>query len=257
MPPQVEVLTLTMSEDVDLGTLRTPGLTHLRLVHPRRLDLSPLGGFTSLRSLRVTAERITGLPGPRRVPALEHLHLIGGCDPAELRVLARGWRLRVVKLTRVPELHGLQSLAFLAGPVELRLERLHLVDVDEIGWWAGTLERLALRDCGTLDLGPVAALENLVVLDLTGTMVFDLRSLATLRRLSRLTLSSARDVRSLEPVARLPNLREIRFTQGSPVNLAAFAGRRGLRVMVEGMLTKVVGADLLGEGSEVVQWDGK
>ncbi|MFC6088755.1 NACHT domain-containing protein [Saccharothrix lopnurensis] len=256
VPPQVEVLTLAMGDDVDLGTLRTPGLTHLRLVHPRHLDVSPLGGFASLRSLRVTAERITGLSGLRRAPTLNHLHLIGGCDLAELGALARGWRLRVVKLTRVPGLDLLRQLAFLAGPVELRLTRLDLVNLDVIGWWAGTLERLALRGCGTLDLAPVAALEKLVDLDLAGTTVLDLRPLADLRRLTSLTLDSTRDVRSLAPIAHLA-LREIRFTEGSPVNLAAFAGRRGLRIRVEGRLTKVVGAELLGEGSAVVPWDGK
>ncbi|MEU4445884.1 hypothetical protein AB0K14_22770 [Actinosynnema sp. NPDC050801] len=75
--------------------------------------------------------------------------------------------------------------------------------------------------------------------------------MAGLSRLERLTVSSTRDVRAPAPIAGLPGLEEIAFTEGTPVNLAAFAGRRGLLVEVQGMLTKVVGAELLGGGSVV------
>ncbi|WP_143532138.1 hypothetical protein [Saccharothrix sp. ALI-22-I] len=125
-------------------------------------------------------------------------------------------------------------------------------NIDSVGRWADSLEYLSVWNCGTVDIGPVAALGRLVELVLGHTTVFDLRPLAGLPLLERLTISSARDARTLAPIAGLPSLREISFTEGSPVNLAAFAGRRGLRVAVEGRLTKVIGAELLGEGSVVV-----
>ncbi|MEV1119854.1 NACHT domain-containing protein [Actinosynnema sp. NPDC049800] len=251
VPPQVHVLELLAQGEVDLATLDTPSLTHLRIVRPGRLDLAPLGLLPALRSVRATAAETTGLDGLRRRADLSRLNLIGGCDATELASLKRGWGLRVLKLASVRGLRDLHPLAFLAGPGELRIEDAPLVDVDAVERWAGTLLHLVLRKCGTLDIGPIAALRNLVKLDLAHTTVFDLRPLAGLSRLERLVVGSARDARALAPIAGLPNLKEISFTEGSPVNLAAFAGRRGLVVKVQGLLTKVVGAELLGEGSAV------
>jgi hypothetical protein len=159
--------------------------------------------------------------------------------------------LRVLKLYGIRGLHDLHALTFLTGPGELRVEDARLLNIDAVERWAGTLLHLVLRKCGTLDIGPIAALRNLVKLDLAHTTVFDLRPLAGLSLLERLVVSSTRDPRALAPIAGLPNLKEIAFTEGSPVNLAAFAGRRGLLVKVQGLMTKVVGAELLGEGSAV------
>ncbi|GAB2965855.1 NACHT domain-containing protein [Saccharothrix stipae] len=250
VPPQVRILGLTLRDEPDLGTLHTPELAHLRVVHAGRLDVSPLGDLPALRAAHVTAEEITGLAGLRRAPALNHLNLIGGCDAAELARLGR-WELATLKFTSVRRLGDLDLLAFLAAPRELRVEDVRLLNITAVQRWAATLETLSLRRCGTVDIGPIASLVNLRNLDLSHTTVFDLRPLAGLSRLERLTVSSTRDLRALAPIAGLPDLKEIAFTEGTPVNLAAFAGRRGLLVKVQGLLTKVVGAELLGEGSVV------
>ncbi|NUT45939.1 MAG: NACHT domain-containing protein [Saccharothrix sp.] len=231
VPPQVEYLSL----EVGTGTV----------------DVSLLGRLAGLRELYVFG-RTTGLGGLRRSPSLETLGLGDGCDVQELASLSPGWALRGLSLVGVERLADLRPLSFLTTP-----QRLALLDCPELSNlgglrnWADSLESLTLYDCGTLDIGPVAELDRLASLDLTNTTVFDLRPLAGLSRLEEVRLSSARDKRSLEPIADLPNLREITFTMGSPVNLAAFAGRRDLRVTVEGLVTKVVGAELLGEGSVV------
>lgn len=250
VPPQVRVLTLTLRDEPDLGTLSTPDLRHLRVVHPGRLDVAPLGGMPALHAVRVTAGEITGLAGLRRAPRLRHVNLIGGWDAAELARLGP-WRLDVLKLTGARRLNSLEVLAFLVEPRDLRLEDVRPANVHAVERWAASLETLALRRCGTVDIGPLAALGGLRVLDLSHTTVFDLRPLSGLAGLERVTLSSTRDARSLAPLAGAANLKEVTFTEGTPVNLAAFAGRRGLVVKVEGLLTKVVGAELLGEGSTV------
>ena len=251
VPPRVRVLTLILRDEPDLGTLNTPELAHLRVVHPGRLDVSPLGALPALRALRVTSGELAGLAALRRAPRLKHLTVIGGCDVTDLTRLAPGWELEVLKLTSIHRLNDLRLLAFLSRPRTLRIEDARLLNIDAVEWWAATLDTLSLRRCGTVDLGPVAALEHLRHLDLARTTVFDLRPLAGLSRLERLVVSSTRDARALAPIAGLPNLEEISFTEGSPVNLAPFAGRRGLRVKVQGLLTRVVGAELLGEGSAV------
>ncbi|WP_158841957.1 NACHT domain-containing protein [Saccharothrix deserti] len=252
VPRQVESLTLRLAEPADLGTLETPGLVSLVVAHTGSLDVSPLGRFAELREVRFIGDEVTGLGGLRRSPNLEQLYLLGGCDVQDLAGLSRGWALRNVALSKVRRLDDLHPLSFLAGPWRLGISDCpHLSNIDAVRRWADSLKYLSVWNCGTVDIGPVAVLDRLVELVLGHTTVSDLRPLAGLARLERLTLSSARDTRSLEPIADLPNLKEIRFTEGSPVNLAAFAGRPRLRVEVEGRLTKVIGADLLGEGSVV------
>ncbi|XVV08123.1 NACHT domain-containing protein [Actinosynnema sp. CA-248983] len=251
VPSRVRILSLGLRDETDLKTLDTPELAHLKILYSGGLDVTPLERLPALRAVRITATKMTGLDGLRRAPNLRHVNLIGGCDATEFAGLGRGWALDVLKLTSTHRLNDLHQLACLAGTRELRVESARLLSIDAVRRWAGTLEYLALRRCGTVDLGPIAALENLRQLDLAHTTVFDLRPLARLSRLQRLMVTSARDPRSLAPIAGLPNLEMITFTEGSPVNLAAFAGRRGLRVKVQGLLTKVIGADQLGEGSVV------
>ncbi|WP_367128985.1 NACHT domain-containing NTPase [Saccharothrix sp. HUAS TT1] len=250
VPPQVEQLDLTLERASDLDTLDTPRLLSLTVV-AGRVDVSPLARFTELRRVSVLGE-VTGLPGLRRSPSLAELHLFSGCDVRDFEVLSPGWGLRALAVSRVRRLTDLRSLSFLANPRELHLwECQELSDLSAVEDWAGSVKRLTLSDCGALDIGPVAALEQVVELNFERTDVHDLQPLSGLSRLVSLTLKPVRGEWFLEPIADLPNLRQLRLVEGGTVDLGALAGRRDLEVTVVGELPRVIGADLLGEGSVV------
>ncbi|MFC5052864.1 NACHT domain-containing protein [Saccharothrix xinjiangensis] len=252
IPSQVTALTVVLPGRADLDTLRTPGLRDLVLTAAGDLDVTRLGKFADLRSARVRAYRTTGLAALRKLPELRSLALRGGVLLDDLAGVRAGWPLRSLELSALPGVADLDPFGCLSGPEELSVSDCRaLFDIGVVERWAGALERLRLRDCGNLDLRPVAALDHLRELDLAGTTVIDLRPLARLPRLEALVLSGTRDARFLEPIAELPGLREIRFTGEAPVNLSALAGASDLRVRVRGALRNVIGAESLGGGVRV------
>lgn len=252
IPAQVTSLELLVSGRVELSTLDTPNLRDLTLTGGQFVDVAPLEVMDELTSFTSTTRHLRNLPALRR---LRELTLLGGCSAGDLASFGLGWRLEVLRMASVVELDDLSPFGFLSRPHELALDRcaqLRRLDGIRPGW-ASSLRTLAIRHCPALELAPLKRLTVLSELDLYGTPVTDLSPLTELAGLERLTVSSSRTVRDLTPLARMRNLRELRISQGGPVNLAGLAGVRGLTVKIEGA-TQVNGDSTLGEGSTVVRW---
>lgn len=181
----------------DLAAVEAPPSRMAILGKTRNIDR--LSGFQALEALWV------GDVNERRfseiLPRIDPLYLaLDGVRVADLSPLGRLRRLQALEIrwnTKVSD------IAFLENLPGLRL--------------------LTLSHCPQVhDLGPIGALKNLEILDLSGGMwsTFRPRTLEPLGRLAKLWGLSLKAIRvgdqSLEPVARLASLRELELSNQFP-----------------------------------------
>ena len=176
-----------------LGSLTTLGLdaagAKRDYADRPRLNLSPLGGLTSLKSLTLHQNKVTDLTPLADLASLEYLGLQGN-NISDLSPLAG-----LTSLTHL-DLYanlGLSDLSALAGLKSLRWMQLgncgtQLRDVSPLAGLE-SLESAWLPGNGIVDLSPFAGLASLRRLGLDGNNIADVSSLARLTSLTSLGLS--------------------------------------------------------------------
>jgi hypothetical protein len=138
-----------------------PGLDQLTSLNTLQIKNTPLEGvqdvssLTSLKSLRFSGTRITGLKGLNKIEQLEELEV----DHIDIEALD--------KLSALPKLKW------------LTLKDCHVSDLSRIGKIT-SLETLFLDGSDVTDLAPLSGLQKLGLLSIAGTKVSDLSPLRTL-----------------------------------------------------------------------------
>ena len=251
------------------------GLTLGALPKGTVLDLSPLALFPSLEELRVNdglsllelpvlkrlkvlqagrsalppdlGARVPRIQRASLVPLARNLEALRGLKVRELEVeTGRGLDLAAISV-----LPALRKLVMSSAPVS---------QLPELAALRGLVE-LELRYTNCSDLGPIAALRNLRVLDLSCCeRIVDLSPLSRLKHLERLHLFGCPRVNDLSPLKGLSKLHELDLTGTAVIDLAPLGSLHSLRTLNLGgtrvqdlaPLTSLVGlTDLLVYGTRV------
>ena len=183
-------------------------------------QLAALAGLTKLKSLKLSANRISDLTPLARFTNLEVLD-ISVNRISDLSPLAGLVNLLYLDLHR----NEIVDLRPLAGLVQL--ERLDLEDneIADLSPLVGLvqLERFKLKDNQIVDLSPLAGLVHLPSLDLGDNQIADLSPLAGLIHLPSLDLGGNQIV-DLSPLAGLVNLRDLDLRRNEISDLSPLAG---------------------------------
>ncbi|SEO99271.1 NACHT domain-containing protein [Amycolatopsis saalfeldensis] len=232
--PRLRGLTVLDPALTDLTPLASANLEFLAILHggPRAepLDLTQLEPARTLTRLDLLTPA-TGYAALGALPRLTGLQLARFGDAAMLPELGRLTRLELVGLRDVDGLRDLAPLDFLDHPQWFGLHRCRdLSDITRLPRWAGTLQRVWLRDSPELDPAPLSALADLELLDLSGSAVESLEPLRGMKALQTLRLTDHHPLPDLAPLRDLPALRHLWLYDSTDVDLAPLAGREDLAV---------------------------
>lgn len=221
------------------------------LEHCDPVSLSPLSDVPNLRVFRIDRS-VADVRALLCLERLEELHLtrIGTSDLlAELSPLCD---ITDFGCGGMPDLRDLRALSFLNRPVAVQLANCPaLTDVSDLGRWSETLADIAILQCPIADLTPLATLHKLTRLTLFASGEPDLSPIASLGMLKEITLGG--DLRpDLHPLSKLPALADVHLWTHPGVDLEPLSGREGITIHV-GPSTTVRGAERLGAGSRVVR----
>ncbi|GIH28463.1 hypothetical protein Aph01nite_67730 [Acrocarpospora phusangensis] len=238
----------------DLSPLAShPGLEVLRLNETGTCDLTPLASMPRLKVLDLNAGAAKDIKVLHQLREVQALTLRGLRRSPSGNMLPRS-PLTVLRLAQCSGFTDLQQLANCDQLKDLEglelLERVGLRSLAGIEKWSRTLTTLTLGDAVVRDLFRIAALRNLVFLDL-GRFPANLDLLAPTLPVKILRVATQPDVNSLEGVARLPGLTQLIITGSGLLDLSPFTGVTGLTIHVSPQ-HEVRGDHALGEGSSVM-----
>lgn len=233
--PQLTYLSVIRDSKLcELGPLTChPGLETILLHDSGEIDIRPLATIPRLRKLRFRADRASEVESLHSCPALDHLELVNVASDVPLTHYLPLRALRSLQLegNDLEDLSPLVSLPQLSELETLSLSFCEgLTSVKRIEEVAGKLRSLALGGRGpAIDLSPLSGLRYLETFELDWN--------------PRPDLAVIRD---------LPTLRDLYLDDNQPADLTPLRGVGGLTVHV-GARQKVLGAELLGEGSTVIR----
>lgn len=225
--------------EVDLGPMTDlANLEQVTLDNAGALDLTPLRSCH-----RLTHLALAGLP-PLWEPA--GMAALTGCLPSAKLTLFSLQGTKLGSLDRLLRLRQLDEVELLLFP------DCQLTDINAIVEWSETLAVLSLRGTEVTSSSALTPLHGLRRLDLSRTRIRDLSACGQgMPWLEVLALRNVDRLPDLSPLRDLPRLARLLVEGGGPVDLRPLAGKTGLTVITRRQ--RVYGAELLGEGSEVVR----
>jgi Leucine-rich repeat (LRR) protein len=186
------------------------------IVHEIR-DLTPLQGLKGLTELTLRGQPLQSFDAVGKITSLKRLKLIG-VRLTDARALGTLTALEELDL----ENNMLRNVSGLGTLASLRSLRLNGNPLDDVSALAGLkqLEQLSIDDLTTwgddspppLDLAPLSGLATLTELSLWGARVADAGPLASLARLESLTLSQNPNLRNIDALASLTELKRLELT---------------------------------------------
>lgn len=263
-------------EDLDFLTGHAETLTYLGLSAGRSMvDPMLLPPLPALRALTLGHPRLGALDFLDGLPRLEQLWL-GRCDmiidysplrrQSRLTTLWLDGCVHLTSLTMLPPLERVRTLGIGDSPLDDGLDRISRaatrllrLAASRCDWVTDLrplaplpLEGLYIAQCENVtDFEPLSSLTGLNYLNLSGTLIEDLRSLRALSELRQLWLSDCTRLGDLSQLASLPNLRHLDLGGAAPgLDLAPLAANRKLTVTVEAG-QDVRGAEALGRRLKV------
>jgi hypothetical protein len=224
---------LTDPELQDLGPLTGhPALKNVLLQEVGAVDLGPLATLHELQYLHLRADRVTNVESFRDCAKLDNVHIRALPD--------------ITQLSQFLPLHPIKQLGLINGKI---VDLTSLFDVPQLA----ELQDLQLPGCD--QLRSIQGIENLAATLRSFSLsrsraVTDLEPLGGLPRLESLSLAWGAAT-NLHIVRRLPSLRRLHLYD-TDTDLTALRGTISLTIYVR-RNQKVLGAELLGEGSRVVR----
>ncbi|GAA4950902.1 NACHT domain-containing protein [Streptomonospora halophila] len=265
-PLRVHAETLTtihLDSAVPLDSLtpltELPRLHNLDLFTPPLATLDFLHEIPSLTSLALDRECLVGIQDLSPIASLSELEQLdlpvdlstAHSIPALLKSFPHLWRLDLTGDTTDARLQE----AVMQTP---HLRSLFLWDAGEFTDLS-PLTALPLRSLGLIrcsrvcDISPLAQMTDLEFVSLVGTSVTDLSSLARHRNLEAVNLGNCHAIRDLRPLAKLPRLRRLSVEGARPgLDLASLARHRNLQIMVR-KGQEVHNRRALGRGVHVIE----